>query len=68
MAMRFVTSLADRVISAVVPGITAGACCPPDNYREECYCRGSVVWAKNCSTNCACKAVCGACYRTNIGC
>jgi signal peptidase I len=31
--MRLVTTVADRLLSAVVPRATAGACCPPDPWE-----------------------------------
>lgn len=66
--MSMIATLADRLLSKVVPEIKAGACCPPDPGTEECYCHNHTVYAKNCSYNCACKLFCGSCYNTFIGC
>ena len=66
--MRLITRISDRLVGMVVPEITAGACCPPDTYQQECYCRNLTIYAKYCSYNCACKVFCGACTNTYIGC
>ena len=70
--MRFITPIADRLVSAVVPRVTAGACCPPDPYTVTCTaCARNYahVWqktVKTCSYNCACQVFCGGCNA--IGC
>ena len=66
--MRLVTTVADRLLSAVVPRAIAGACCPPDPWVQECYCHSHTVYVKNCSYTCTCAAHCGGCYNAFIGC
>ena len=62
--MRAISKIADRLLSAVVPKITAGACCPKDTTRQFCYYHpagSGIPWYRYCSYNCACQLVCGAC-------
>jgi hypothetical protein len=68
--MRMINKLADRLLSAVVPEITAGACCSLNGtkYTQECYCKGERVWFQHCQIGCTCKATCGACYNTGAQC
>ena len=68
--MRFVASIADRMLAMVVPRATAGACCPPDPWKQSCGCHSSThtIWVKNCSYNCACQVFCGTCYNDYISC
>jgi hypothetical protein len=68
--MKVITRMADRLLGAVAPKITAGACCSESGqkYTTECYCRSSYVYAKNCVIGCFCQSTCGSCYRTNIQC
>jgi hypothetical protein len=61
-------TLGDRLVSLVVPKVSAGACYPPDPWTELCSCPAPYkkgTW-RNCSYNCAGVAHCGACY-TVIG-
>lgn len=70
--MRLIAPIADRLLSIVVPRITAGACCPADTHKVACNgcARNSQhIWLqqfKSCSYTCACKLICGAC--TEYGC
>jgi hypothetical protein len=66
--MRLVTTVADRLLSVVVPRVTAGACCPPDPWVQECYCSNHTIYVKTCSYTCACIAHCGGCRNADIGC
>jgi hypothetical protein len=66
--MRIITRMSDRLLGLVVPEITAGACCPPDPWQQECYCRNHTVYVKNCSYTCACAVHCGGCTNSYIGC
>jgi len=66
--MRMIERMSDRLLGLMVPEITAGACCPPDPWQQECYCRSHAIYAKSCSYNCGCKTFCGSCYNTYIGC
>lgn len=65
--MRLIAPIADRLLSAVVPRVTAGACCPPDTQQVACDGCGRTsqhLWMrawKTCSYNCACKLMCGPC-------
>jgi len=61
--MRAISKIADRLVSVVVPKITAGACCPKDTTLQFCYCHfGYQAYYRYCSYNCACQLVCGSCY------
>jgi hypothetical protein len=68
--LRMVAKMADRLLSVVVPTVTAGACCPHDPYVQECRCHSATksVWVKSCSLNCACQPVCSACYNSFVTC
>jgi hypothetical protein len=64
--MRTIGTLADRMLSMVVPKIKAGACCPPDTTQQFCYCQpyhsiDHANFYRSCSYNCACQLVCGGC-------
>lgn len=64
--MPLLASLADRLLSMVVPRVTAGACCPPDPTQVACGpCYKNRLTEhqsqKTCSYTCACKVLCGAC-------
>jgi hypothetical protein len=67
-------SIADRLVTLAVPKTTAGACCPPDPYRDTCYC-GPVgtdghpwIYYRDCRTNCGCQESCGGCYTLGTWC
>ena len=66
--MRVVATIADRMLSAVVPRASAGACCPPDPVTEICFCSGCWRYLKTCQYNCACTWFCGGCYNANYRC
>jgi hypothetical protein len=68
--MRSIARMADRLLGAVVPEVSAGACCSLDGtkYTNECYCRDGYVWDQTCTIGCTCKASCGACKKTSIEC
>jgi hypothetical protein len=63
--MRIIANLADRLLSAVVPEITAGACCSDNGktYYVKCdLCKEKGVGLeKKCVVNCYCHAICGPC-------
>jgi hypothetical protein len=59
--VRIIGILADRLLGAVVPEITAGACCPQVGeryYNYKCVKKG--VGAKQlCTVTCGCGKTCG---------
>ena len=63
--MKVFGKLADRFLSAVVPEISAGACCTDLGrvYYVNCnQCDGNGIGLeKKCVVNCDCQGVCGAC-------
>lgn len=63
--MKVIGKLADRLLSAVVPEISAGACCTESGqvYYVNCNeCDGNGIGLeKKCVVNCYCQGVCGAC-------
>lgn len=64
--MKVIGRIADRILSSVVPEITAGAaacfCQPGESAgQRSCGCRGNNRWAQLCVYNCACAITCGAC-------
>jgi hypothetical protein len=65
--MQVINRMADRLLSAVVPKITAGACCPKDTTLQFCYCV-ALLYAqyRYCSYNCSCQVVCGGCNVTEM--
>jgi hypothetical protein len=65
--MKAINAMADRLLSAVVPRITAGACCPPDTTFQLCYCYypGYGLY-RYCSYNCACQITCGGCNTVRL--
>jgi hypothetical protein len=70
--MRMITKIADRMLNAVVPEITAGACCPENKHYVSCGCRGPVgdsfLYRKLCVTSCDCVTSCTACLYSGIRC
>lgn len=68
---RLINRIADRLLTAVVPEISAGAkaCCSKygTSIGVECSCNGRVV-EKTCTYNCTCGLVCGPCRLTGIPC
>jgi hypothetical protein len=67
--MRMIGTMADRMLSAVLPKTTAAACIdvPAGNYYQECYCKNGTVWDKFCVSTCYGPA-CGSCTNTGILC
>ncbi|HEY6315636.1 MAG TPA: hypothetical protein VIY52_33175 [Streptosporangiaceae bacterium] len=71
--MQLLTKAADRLLSAVVPHVTAGAClqCPP-SWKVECGCssKGYVKYKICARTGCLCTGIeCGPCNNvTGISC
>jgi hypothetical protein len=66
--MRFVGPVADRLLNAVLPRMTAAAGCAPDPYRVACgacsYNKEAKMWyqeQKTCSYTGACVVHCGGC-------
>lgn len=66
--MRLMNLVADRLLSAVVPRITAGACCAGDPFWKTCFCEDGVWFHKSCHYNCSCGVVCGDCTDTVYTC
>lgn len=72
--MRLLTMAADRLLSTVVPHVTASACiaCPTITVYCECSSHGNslVKWYRQCSySGCECQTEhCGACYATSKKC
>jgi hypothetical protein len=72
--MRLLAMVADRVLSTVVPHVTASAClkCPTITKYCECssYKDHLVKWYQTCSySGCDCTVLrCGACYHTSTLC
>lgn len=59
--MRMITKIADRLLSTVVPEITAGACCSLNGTKYvnlKCV-RNGVGARQNCTIDCTCHAICG---------
>jgi len=61
--MRLLDSVADRLVSVVVPKTTAGACeCRPEPYTDVCSgCHERTYYSRRCQYDCNCKIVCGPC-------
>jgi hypothetical protein len=61
---RAIEALGDRLVSLVVPKVTAAACVPPDPETLLCSCPppGKSGTYKNCHYTCTGAWVCGACY------
>jgi hypothetical protein len=68
--VRLINRMADRVLAAVVPEISAGACCSMsgESYGKLCECTGSRVVEQTCTYGCHCKVTCGPCRLTGIPC
>jgi hypothetical protein len=69
--MRAIGALADRMLTAVVPKTTAGACPCNDSYQAFCFCLKAYhkAFYKTCHTNCDCsRTTCGDCFITNTYC
>jgi hypothetical protein len=62
--MRVINRMADRLLDAVVPKITAKAGCGPETILEYCYCKGGWIYNKQCEVESNCKLRCGPCYNT----
>jgi hypothetical protein len=62
--MRVVTRMADRLLDAVVPQITAKAGCAPETVTEYCYCKAGYIYNKECTVISNCTLRCGSCYNT----
>ncbi|MDW6064924.1 hypothetical protein ACFV2X_43505 [Streptomyces sp. NPDC059679] len=58
---RSVTERVTRAVEVLLPKATADAACPPDPYTQ-CKEMSGTCFCRNCSTNGACKVVCGAWY------
>ncbi len=69
--MRMITRMADRLLSTVVPEITAGACCPQHGQQviNPCYCSGGHVYEQTCYVDCGChRSNCTACREIGTRC
>jgi hypothetical protein len=72
--MRLVSSLADRMVSALLPQKSAAAGCAPSTYTQSC---GSCIYVhaehaylqlqKQCNVTKACVTICGSCQTVNCG-
>ncbi|ADI04169.1 hypothetical protein SBI_01048 [Streptomyces bingchenggensis BCW-1] len=63
--LQSMTRRVSRAVEVLLPKATAEAACPPDPYYEykadTCQClRGACQFRRRCSTNAACKVICGA--------
>jgi hypothetical protein len=62
--MQIFSRMADRMLSALAPAITAEAhiVCTPYSYYQECGCTsGGLQKVKSCYVNEACETSCGSC-------
>jgi hypothetical protein len=63
--MKFFGKAADKVLSYVVPGLTAGACCVGSGTSSTVSCNecagNGIGLAKKCTVTCFCQLSCGAC-------
>jgi len=66
--VRAINRVADRMLGALVPKVTADAQCAIYQWVQECYCRNNYVYDQSCETQYSCATVCGPCNRTNIEC
>jgi len=69
--MQVINRMADRLLSAVIPRIMAGACCPKDTTIQFCRCIGyQLAEYRYCSYTCSCQVICGGCnvVDTNVNC
>ncbi len=69
--MRMINALADRLLSAVAPKITAaGICCPDfgNSYEQNCGCSNGFQKQMFCVVRCNCSIFCQACVTTTIKC
>jgi hypothetical protein len=59
-------SLSDKLLGMFVAKADVGAACPPDPFYRHCYCRERSDFRQYCSTNGACRLICGECrvFRT----
>jgi hypothetical protein len=65
--MRLLNAAADRLVAAIVPRTTAGACeCRPEPWKE--CCSPHLGISRTCQYDCRCNVVCGLCSETNPGC
>jgi hypothetical protein len=66
--MALIEKVADRMINLVAPKLTAGACCLDSGKQVTQYCYGGYctddyIYQQNCTINCFCEIICGACYK-----
>ncbi|MQY08403.1 hypothetical protein [Actinomadura macrotermitis] len=54
--VKSVLSIGERLLTTVLPGADASACCPPDCWTEA-HCAGSCVVSCRYCYNCRCEAV-----------
>jgi hypothetical protein len=69
--VRLINRMADRLLTAVVPEISAGAgCCSRsgESFGRLCECTGSRVVEQTCTYGCHCAVTCGPCRLTGIPC
>lgn len=68
--MRLINAVADRLLSAIVPGAEAGACVPEhgDKFWVYCGCRNRRVQHQQCTVTCNGGQTCGLCTQTGEPC
>lgn len=68
--MRLINRMADRLLTAVVPAISAGACCSKykQSFGRECSCNDGRLIEQTCTYGCHCAVTCGPCRVTGIVC
>lgn len=62
--MRLVTRAADRLLSVIVPRVTASAGCPPNSWTQTCGCYGGNLFQQKCYIDSRCKTICNHCHPT----
>lgn len=66
--IRYLGTLADRVLAVVAPKVTAHAnCCPIEDSTVPCGCISGTKWERTCLDNC-CRITCYPCYNTGVSC
>jgi hypothetical protein len=70
--MRLVSSIADRMVSALLPQKSAAAGCVPETYTRQCqpcvkHLNGTYLTRQNCTLYSSCTVICGSCYNVACG-
>jgi hypothetical protein len=70
--VHLINRMADRLLTAVVPEISAGAskCCSKNgqSFGRECSCNDGRLIEQTCTYGCHCAVTCGPCRVTGIVC